>query len=254
MRCSVLAWLMFTFGLLIGSFLNVCSYRLPQNISLIRPPSHCLHCNRRLKLYELVPVASWLMLRGRCRHCKTAVSVRYPAVELVTACLFILCFHELGAGCELVKALILTSFFIVITLIDYDHRLILDKVLACLAGAGILINLPAIHLPGSALGMLLGGLAGGGLLLLIAIASRGGIGGGDIKFAAALGLWLSWQYTLVALLIAFIIGGLGGGLLLAFKIKKPQDYIPFGPFIAAGAWLSLLYGAVLIEGYLTWLR
>lgn len=256
------------FGLLIGSFLNVCIYRLPQNISIIAPPSHCPICNCRLNPLELIPTISWLFLRGNCRHCGSSISFRYPAVELLTGFLFLFCFNEFGLGPELYKALILTSFLIVITYIDYDHQLILDKVVIWLAGTGVVINLfiNYVNILGNYAGinmffyveyisfmdMLFGALLGGGLLLIIAVASRGGMGGGDIKFAAALGLWLGWQYTLMTLLLAFLLGGVFGVIILALKIRGRKDVIPFGPFIALGAWISLLYGVDLLKFYIRW--
>lgn len=256
------------FGLIIGSFLNVCIYRLPQSLPITAPPSRCIRCRQKIKSCHLIPVISWLMLRGRCRYCKTAISIRYPAVELLTGLLFAFCFVKLGLSPNLFAALILTSFFIVIALIDFDHQLILDSVLIWLAGAGIVVHLLMNQLSfslnytentgnfttGAAGGidMLLGILAGAGLLLAIAAASRGGVGCGDIKFAAALGVWLGWQYNLLTLFIAFLLGGLTGGLLLALNRKKRKDYIPFGPFIAIGAWISFLYGPALIECYVRW--
>jgi len=148
----------------------------------------------------------------------------------------------------LLKALILTSFFIVITFIDYDHQLILDKVLLWLAGFGVVINLYLGSV--EPLDMLIAGLMGGGLLLLIAVVSKGGMGGGDIKFAAALGLCFGWQSLLLTLLLSFALGGIGGALLLALKLKSRKDFIPFGPFIALGALITLLYGNTIITWYI----
>ncbi|QJW45341.1 prepilin peptidase [bacterium BFN5] len=255
-------------GFIIGSFLNVCIYRLPFSQSIINYPSHCLSCNSRLKPFDLIPILSYFILHGQCRYCDTPISFRYPAVELLTGILFLFCFNEFGLGPELFKALILTSFLIVITFIDYDHQLILDKVVIWLAGTGVVINLfiNYVNILANYAGinmffyvehismadMLLGALLGGGLLLIIAVASRGGMGGGDIKFAAALGLWLGWQYTLMTLLLAFILGGVLGVIILALKIRGRKDVIPFGPFIAIGAWISLLYGVDLLKLYIRW--
>jgi len=239
--------LLFILGLLIGSFLNLCIYRLPQNQSIITPPSHCMTCSTRLKPWDLIPIISYLLSRGQCRYCGTAFSPRYAMVELLTASLFVWCLEVFGPSPELVKGLILTAFFIVITFIDYDHQLILDKVLLWLAGAGVVINLWLGSV--GILDMLIAGLLGGGLLLIIALVSGGGMGGGDIKFAGALGLCFGWQYLLLTLLLAFILGGVGGAVLLISKIKGRKDFIPFGPFIALGALFSLLYGNNIITWY-----
>ena len=243
----MLILLIFITGLIIGSFLNVCIYRLPQNQSIVTPPSRCMSCNTRLKPWDLIPVISYLFSRGHCRYCGTAFSSRYALVELLTASLFVWCLEVFGPSPELVKGLILTAFFIVITFIDYDHQLILDKVLLWLAGAGVVINLWLGSV--GILDMLIAGLLGGGLLLIIALVSGGGMGGGDIKFAGALGLCFGWQYLLLTLLLAFILGGVGGAVLLISKIKGRKDFIPFGPFIALGALFSLLYGNNIITWY-----
>lgn len=238
-------------GIVIGSFLNVCIYRLPQGQSIVTPPSHCYACNTRLKPWDLIPILSYLFLQGRCRYCGTEFSSRYMLIELLTGILFLWCFMIFGFTVELIKTLILTAFLIVITFIDYDHQLILDKVLIWFAATGVVINF-WLGTTG-VMDMLIAAVVGGVLLLIIAIVSRGGMGGGDIKFAASLGLWLGWHLTLLTLFLSFIIGGVGGILLLIFKLKGRKDFIPFGPFIAFGAFLSLLYGYQLLTWYLAWL-
>lgn len=236
-----------TLGLVIGSFLNVCIYRLPLNKSIVFPPSHCTNCKQRLRPLDLVPILSFLFLKGRCRYCGTRVSIRYPLVEILTACLYIWCFEVIGFSEELLKAFILTSFLIVITYIDYDHQLILDKVLIWFAGVGVVINFYTHSL--SVFDMAVASLVGGGILLIIALASRGGMGGGDIKFAAALGLWFGLKITMLTLFFSFLLGGLGGVLVLLFKLKSRKDLIPFGPFIAIAAYISMLYGNMIIDWY-----
>jgi len=244
----MITFLIFILGLNIGSFLNVCIFRLPKNESIVTPPSHCMTCGTRLKPWNLIPVLSYLVARGRCSYCGTSFSPRYALVELLTASLFVWCLQIFGFSLALVKPLILTAFFIVITFIDYDHQLILDKVLLCLSATGVVINLWLGSV--SALDMLIASLIGGGLLLLIALVSGGGMGGGDIKFAATLGLCFGWQGLLLTLLLSFIFGGIGGVLLLALKIKSRKDFIPFGPFIALAALISMLYGHNIITWYL----
>lgn len=234
-------------GLLIGSFLNVCIYRLPLGQSVVLPPSHCMQCGTRLGWQDLIPVISYLVLRGRCRHCKSKYSARYTLVELLTGVLFVWCLTAAGISMFLIKALSLTAFMIVISFIDYDHQLILDKVLLLFSIAGVIINLILAEIGIS--DMLLAALLGGGLLLLIAVVSRGGMGGGDIKFAAALGLWVGWKLTLVCLFLAFVFGGIVGVLVLALHIKGRKDYIPFGPFIAAALFITILYGEDILDWY-----
>jgi leader peptidase (prepilin peptidase)/N-methyltransferase len=226
------ALLIFLFGLAVGSFLHSCIYRLPAGL----------------------PLAGAFI--GRVPD---AFSARHILVVLLTGGLFVWCYSVIGLSPELAKALILTCFLVVITFIDYDHQLILDQVLVWLAGTGVATNLvlaygpleiSTLAPPPGPLAMLLGGLLGGGLMLAIALISRGGMGGGDIKFAAALGLWLGWQLTLLNLLLAFFLGGVGGVAVLVLRLKGRKDMIPFGPFIAAGAYLVHLYGREAIIWYL----
>lgn len=237
-------------GIIVGSFLNVCIWRLPMGYSVWNPPSHCPQCSERLRPWDLVPIISWLFLRGKCRYCASPISGRYALVELVTGLLFLLCFYIVGFSFELIKALILTSFLIVITFIDLDHQLILDKVLMWMAGAGVAINLfTGLPMPGI-WHMLLAAAVGGGFMLIVAVLTRGGMGGGDIKFMAVLGLWLGWPYILLTMLLSFVIGGVVGLLLLLLKRKGRKDFIPFGPFIAAAAYVTFLYGTDILRWYL----
>lgn len=222
----------FLLGLAAGSFLNRCIQRLPAGLPLVES------------------------LTGGSRG---AFSPRNVLVALLTGGLFVWCYFVAGITPELAKALILTSFLILIAFIDYDHQIILDGLLAWLAGTGVILNLilaygppsrPDAVMPPEPLNMLIGGIIGGGLMLLIALLTRGGMGGGDIKLVAALGLWLGWQLTLLTLLLTFFLGGVGGVAVLAMRLKGLNDMIPYGIFIAAGAFIVLLYGHSLIAWYL----
>ncbi|MCX7780945.1 MAG: prepilin peptidase [Negativicutes bacterium] len=239
----------FFFGLLIGSFLNVCIYRLPQGKSIVSPPSRCPKCRARLRLWDLIPVLSWVWLQGKCRYCHASVAARYALVELLTGVLFLWAFSVVGLSLELIKALIFISFLIIITFIDIDHQLILDKVLLVMAGAGVVINLFIGAPMPDLVSMLLAAAAGGGVLLVIAVLTRGGMGGGDIKLMAVLGLWLGWPHIIIVMFGSFIIGGIAGVLLMLLKLKGRRDYIPFGPFIALAAFLTMLYGLDILLWY-----
>jgi len=238
---------MFIFGLIIGSFLNVCIWRLPREESIIRPGSHCPACSTALGVRDLVPVLSWLFLRGKCRACGEKISPRYPVVELLSGGLFLATYlhYELTPG--LLAGLVFSGFMVAITFIDLDHQIILDGMLALLAvcGLGLQLWTGAVGI----VNMLIGAGAGGGLLLLLAILSRGGMGGGDVKFAAALGFWLGWPGILLGLFIGFVLGGVISLLLLASGLRGRKDFIPFGPFIAIGAWIALLYGRTILGWY-----
>ena len=241
----------FIFGLLIGSFLNVCIWRLPREESIILPGSHCPVCSTVLGARDLVPVLSWLFLRGKCRFCGSKISARYPAVELLTGLLFLWCALHLGWTPPLLAALIFSSFMVAITFIDLDHQIILDGMLMLLAAAGLALQLWTSSI--GVVNMLIGVAVGGGLLLLLAIISRGGMGGGDVKFAAALGVWLGWPGILLGLFLGFISGGAASLLLLLTGLRGRKDFIPFGPFIAIGAWVTLLYGRKILDWYLSFL-
>ncbi len=234
-------------GLAVGSFLNVCIWRLPREESIIRPGSHCPVCSTALGARDLVPVLSWIFLRGKCRFCGAKISLRYPAVELLTGVLFIWCFLRFGLSPQLVSALVFSAFMVAITFIDLDHQIILDGMLALLAVCGL-----GLQLWTGAVGfvsMLIGVLVGGGLLLLIAVVSGGGMGGGDVKFAAALGFWLGWPGILLGLFLGFVLGGVISLLLIATGLRGRKDFIPFGPFIAIGAWIVLLYEKKILDWY-----
>lgn len=227
----------------------MCIHRIPLHKSVVGYRSHCPKCDIPIKWYDLVPIASWFILNGHCRNCGAPISCRYSLIEFLTGIIFVFCLLIFNISHSLITAIIFSCFLVVITFIDIDHQLILDKVLVWLAGTGVAINLWLNSL--NILDMLLAAFVGGGIMLVIAVASRGGMGGGDIKFAAALGIWLGWKLTLLTLFLAFILGGLGGGIVLLLKLKGRKDYIPFGPFIALGAFISLLYGNQIINWYIT---
>lgn len=263
-----LFWMMVLFaaGTVIGSYLMVCITRIPVGEPHSRGRSHCRSCGKELQWFDLIPVISYLLLRGRCRYCQSPVSSRYLVVELLTGGVFVWCWLTVGLGPELFKGLIFASFLLVITYIDLDHQLIYDRVLLWLGGAGLLsypltyycndllqlAGIPVVYvtLRVSWLDPVLGFLAGGLPMLVIALLARGGMGGGDIKFAAAFGIWLGWKFTLLALVLGFFSGGAAGALLLLLRRKGRKEMIPFGPFLALGAWISFLYGGEILRWYL----
>lgn len=244
---------LFLFGLLIGSFLNVCIYRIPRGESIVFPGSHCASCGVHLKSYDLIPVVSYLLLRGRCRYCGQSISPRYPLVELTTAALITLQGWKWGVTPTFFLYAVLTAVLVAVTMIDFDHQIIPDGLVVIVAALG-LIHLLVVRMPLMGPAALLDGAAGfllgGGLFFLIAVLSRGGMGGGDVKLAAAFGLCFGWQLLLLLLLLAFISGALvSAGLLLSHK-KGRKDGVPFGPFLAFGAYFVSLCGSELIRWYL----
>lgn len=243
---AAMGWLLFILGVCCGSFFNVVIWRLPRGGSLLRPPSACPHCGRRIRRRDLVPVISWLLLKGRCRDCGGAIAARYPLLEALTGALFVAVYAVTGWGAELPAGLVLVSFLVVVAAIDIDHQLILDKVVIAFALAGVAAGL-ATGRPGwaeAAFGLL---LAGGLLLALVLL--TGAMGWGDANFAAAAGLWLGWQGALVMLFTAFLGGGLIGGLLLLSGRYSRKDPLPFGPFLCIGTAVAWFWGRAIIAWY-----
>lgn len=239
----VLPGLFATLGSILGSFANVCIWRLPRGESILWPPSHCVHCKGPLRPWHLVPVLSWVFLRGKCALCGERISIRYPLVELTAACLFGIIGWRWGISLAALKYCILTLALLIAVGTDFSHQEIPDQV--SLGAAAILGLISLVTLDWQDL---LGGIILFGLLFLVALASKGGMGGGDIKLALAIGFALGWKNGLAALFLAVVTGGIFAAALL-IKGKRGQA-LPFGPFLALGAWGAMFYGAALINLYL----
>lgn len=240
--------MVFTIGLVVGSFLNVCIYRIPQGLSIVTPPSRCGSCNKELKVLDLIPVLSYLFLRGKCRFCGSKISIRYPLVELFCGIGFLVLFLKFGFSMEYLKYVILFSGLVVCSMIDFDHKIIPDSVLVVLTAA--VLPILVIQSIESLISGIIGFLLGGGLLFIIALLSKGGMGGGDVKFAAVLGLYLGWQKILLVFFIAFVAGSIFGLMWAFIKKKSLKSAIPFGPFLSAAAVVSIFYGEKIINWYL----
>lgn len=232
-------------GLAVGSFLNVCCDRLPQRQSIIRPPSHCGSCLQKLKVVDLVPLLSYLWLRGHCRYCGTRIPLRLPLVEVGTALLFaLLCWHY-GLSPQLPMALIYACIFLVVFVIDLEHGLILDIVVYPGMVLAFVFSFFWLELGWPGLGVLsalLGGAIGFGLMLLPYLISRGGMGGGDVKLAGLIGLAIGFPHVLIALLMAIIVAGVLAIALIASRRRTRKQTIPFGPFLAAAAMGTVVWG------------
>lgn len=235
-------------GLVVGSFLNVVITRLPEGRSLVTPRSACPACGAAIAWYDNVPLVSFAVLRGRCRSCARPISWRYPLTEAATAALFGLAAARFGPAPSLGVALLLIALLVAVTGIDLEHQIIPDVITLPGTAAGLLASLVTGDVPW--VDSLIGVAAGGGLFLLIILASRGGMGGGDVKLAAMLGAFLGWKAMLLSVLLAVLAGGAVAVTLLASGRTGRKDPIPFGPFLAGGGVVGLLWGEDLLEWYL----
>lgn len=239
-------------GMVVASFLNVCCDRLPAGESLVYPPSHCPACQRRLSPKDLIPVFSYLWLHGRCRYCQASIPRRLLWVEVSTGVLFGFACWRYGLSIELAITLFYCCLFIVLLVIDLEHGLILNKVVYPAMAVALLISvfLSQLEIVPEIKQSAIGGAIGLGLFLLIILISRGAMGWGDVKMAALMGLVVGFPLVFVALLLAVILGGLVAGLLLALKIKKRKEAIPFGPFLSLATLATLLWGSSILGWYL----
>jgi leader peptidase (prepilin peptidase)/N-methyltransferase len=235
-------------GAIVGSFLNVVVYRLPRHESLIAPPSHCTRCGTPVKPYDNVPILSWLLLRGRCRSCAAPISARYPLVEGLTAalCVGAVLVHRSPSGIALSVTLIL--LVVPAALIDSEHRIIPNQL--TLLGAVLAIVLGVVLDPAGEPERLIAGAGAGGFLLLAALAYPGGMGMGDVKLAAVMGLFLG-RAVVPAIFVALIVGVLAGIAIIAEKgaAAGRKTAVPFGPFLALGALVATFAGGPLIDLY-----
>ena len=240
-------------GLSVGSFLNLCIDRLPLDQSIVKPPSHCPVCGRRVFVLDLVPFFNYLWLRGRCRYCQAHIPMRLPLVELLTGATFALLSWNYGLSAELGMSIVYASFLIIIFFIDLDHQLILNKV--SYPGIVVAFIFSFLWPDLGVVNALIGGAIGFAMLFLPFIIYPKGMGGGDLKLALMIGLMVGGpQQVLVGILIGIIGGGLAAILLLSLRIKRRGEAIPFGPFLCIGAMAALLWGRDIADWYLDLFR
>jgi len=234
-------------GLLIGSFINVCVWRIPRGQSIIRPGSHCPSCGHHLTPLELMPLLSFIFLHARCRSCQTAISWRYPLVEAATLLLFLAAYQIIGGSPMLPASLFLISILLVIALIDWEFFRIPDQLLWIAIIVGLLSTfiLKSPDLRSGLSGFLIGGV----LMLLIYILGRGGMGFGDVKLSAVLGFYLGAAGAVLAVFLASLLAAVVGIVLILSGRKTRRDAIPFAPFISAAGVIVLFWGERLIHLY-----
>ena len=269
----MIPFIIFVFGLLIGSFLNVCILRIPAAESIVLPPSHCPKCGTGIKPYDNIPVVSWLVLAGRCRKCKARISPMYPIVELATGLLFLACYFAFGLTAEALKWAVFAALLIVLTITDLRERILPDKVNFLGLGLGLLLSLFTRPTDGTALWLanrifaypppepalsvadaLIGAAAASGLLWLVAegyfrARGREGMGLGDVKMMAMAGAFLGLQRGLLTILLGSLLGSVIGVVVIGVGRKGRDFELPFGTFLGAGAILVVFFGSAAIGWY-----
>jgi leader peptidase (prepilin peptidase)/N-methyltransferase len=245
--------LIFILGLIVGSFSNVCIYRIPRNESIIYPASHCPKCHSNILLKDNIPLLSYILLKGRCRNCKSKISIQYPIVELLTGLIYLIIYLIYGLSIQSLIYIILSSALIIIAFIDLNEQIVPDVISLPGIVIGFILSffVPYISFINSALGV----FVGGGIILVIGLAGsvifkKEAMGGGDVKLAAMIGAFLGWRYIAISLFLGFFLGALAGIVLILSKIKSREDVVPFGPFIVLGSMITLLWGEQIISWYI----
>ncbi len=282
---TALVWLSIALGLMVGSFLNVVIYRVPVMLqrewraqccefleldekkvkidgtaaqhkvfNLVKPDSHCPHCNAPVRAWQNIPVVSYLVLRGKCAHCKSPISLRYPLIEMVTGGLSGLVAWHFGAGWLCLAMLCLTWSLIALTMIDFDHQLLPDNITLPLLWLGLLVNslLPesGVSAQEAILGAVIGYLSLWSVYWAFKfLTGKEGMGYGDFKLLAALGAWMGWKVILLIVILSSLVGAIVGIALLLFLGRDRNVPIPFGPYLAGAGFITLIWGPTLMNTY-----
>ncbi len=242
----------FLFGLVVGSFVNVCIYRLPRNESIVFPSSHCPECKTPVRPWHNLPVIGFLVLKGKCRDCQTPISWRYPLVEILHGFGFLFILRQFGPSLQTLIYLAFFSSLVAVIFIDLSHQIIPDAI--TLPGIVIGVITASTILPPGPLNSLIGLFLGGGIFYLVAILSlkilkKEGMGGGDIKLIAMIGAFLGWQGVLLTIFLASLSGSIIGLSMILLRGRTRADLIPFGPYLAFGAVTSLFWGSGILNWY-----
>ena len=249
-------WLLLTFifGAMVGSFINVCIHRLPREESVVFPASHCPHCQSPIRPYDNIPLFSFIFLKGRCRSCHHPIAWRYPLVELAHGLGGLLLVWQFGFSAQAAVYALFLAALIAVIFIDLSHQIIPDVI--TLPGMAIGLVAAATVLPPGWANAMTGLLLGGGLFYIVAVLSvvllkKEGMGGGDIKLIAMIGAFLGWEATLLTIFLAALTGSVVGIFLILARGRSRAEPIPFGPFLAMGAMISLFWGGTILRWYLT---
>ena len=252
----------FLIGIILGSFFNVCIYRIPRKISIVKPPSACTKCGTRLKAIDLLPVFSYIFLKGKCRYCNEKVSMRYLGIEMLTGIMYVCLFYRFGFTIDFLVAIFLMSILIIVFFIDQKHFIIPNAlVLAALIGGVVVMVYNAfyplqIYYKHNAWNPLMGMMVAVGFLGAVGLLGNfiyktdEAMGMGDIKLFAAIGMFLGWQLTIVALFLSFLVGAAISVVLVVCKRKKRQDKIAFGTFIVVATFITIMFGQQFLSWYI----
>lgn len=244
-------FLFFLLGIIFGSFFNVVGLRIPKKITFTNDRSYCPKCNKQLYWYELIPIVSFLIQRGKCRQCHNNISILYPLIEFSTGIMFVYSYLKIGFELELITALLLVSMLIIIFVSDLTYMLIPNKILLFFLPLFILMRFISPIEPWY--NPLIGAATGFLLIAIIIVVSNGGMGAGDMKLFGVLGIVLGLGKVLLTFFLAALLGALLGGIMMAMKKVKKQQPIPFGPYIVIGALVSYFYGEQIITIYLSFI-
>lgn len=240
-------------GLCIGSFLNVCIYRIAREESIAFPPSHCTNCGYELKVKDLIPVLSYLFLKGKCRQCNEKISIRYPIVEILNAVIYMMLFINLGFTFKFFIYCILVSLLIVIAFIDFETKYVYSSTVLFGILIGVIFvvhnwivtkSIPLDNIAGAAIGF---------LVIWVIVVLTHGMGEGDIDIALICGLFLGVKGILLTLFCSFVIGGIVAAIILILKLKDKKAEIAFGPYLAIGAVITMIWGDMIINAYIKYL-
>jgi len=242
------------FGLAWGSFLNVLIYRLPQGMSILKPPSSCPRCKARIKYYDNIPIVSFLLLRGRCRNCKEKIPFSYPLVEFLTPLSFLLLYQEHSLSFFFFASCLFSSCLIVLGFIDYYHQILPDEITLSALTLALLYSIFRHDL--NLTHALIGAVSGASFLLIVSAAyfflrKKEGLGMGDVTMMLMIGAFLGWRLSFFTLIVASFTGAVFGIFFIIFRKKSFQYSLPFGTFLAPAAYLSLLCGEKIIRAYLS---
>ncbi|HBC96631.1 MAG TPA: prepilin peptidase [Clostridium sp.] len=239
----------FIFGTVIGSFLNVCIYRIPKGESVVYPSSHCTNCSTEIKWFDLVPIVSYIVLRGKCRYCGEKISAGYPIIEFATAFLYLMLYVKFGLSIEFARYAVFTGILIVVSVIDFNTTDVYFSTIV----TGIVFALAFIllywHMGLEIKSFIYGGILSGLFFTIIIFVTRGGMGWGDMEICLFCGLFLGLKLSFAAIFLSFMLGSIVGLILILSGKKSKKDYIPFGPFISISSIIAIFLGRNIVNLY-----